>query len=347
MSIRLSSFVLSWLFAVLMLFTTCQGDNTQADTTSNPCAACPLPLSASEQGSNSSTTLSSEGQVNGGITIDASIIKKLVAGEINLDGGYKQGQISSENVYWKLINSNPEIVQNTNLYRNITCALLQIVCEDPTITEREKSQEKRTLITEFRAKVDQLLSIGEAVVKPTSSPITAPQKTRQRNTSVPAQPATAQPVYFTSSSFVPLAVLSVGDKSYLDLSQGLKRYSTEQGIGASNGMLKPTFWSQFKNRIRALDTELFQEVAAAKYTNCVCILDQAVRVREGSLAGEKTITVIGDIKVWLFNLKTGEVGQAAFEKRGAGLTISRVMEDLDRKVRDEYPNLELNFSSCR
>lgn len=350
MSLRSSCFAFSSLLIVLSLFTTCQQNAEPNRPDTNECATCNLPLSTSEQSTHSTTTSSSGSDIGGEVSINATLVKKLVAGEINLGGGYQQGQTSSETVYKRIVNNNPEIVQSTNLYRNIACALLQIVCEDPTITEEEKQLEKRALINEYKAKVDQILSLDKPTVKPstpTSRTTRASIPSSNSDMEVQVSSSPSRTNYFTSKSFSPLAILAVGDKSYLDLSQSLRSYCTEQGIQTSNGMLKPAFWSQFRSRIRALDTEVFQEVAANEHTNCICILDQSVSVREGSLAGEKIITGIGNVQAWLFNLKTGEVGQMTFEQRGAGMTINRAMEDLERKLRDEYPNAGLNFSACR
>lgn len=129
---------------ILILFLTfllsCRNENNETSNIPSPPpkqenCACPIDKATTETGGEGENSSSNGFNIGVDVKADIPYLKKLIQAQlgIGVSGSYEQEGSSSETVYWKILEGNPEIAQHANLYRDITCALIQIACENPVL----------------------------------------------------------------------------------------------------------------------------------------------------------------------------------------------------------------------
>ena len=326
----------------------CTSDKKSSSIITNDCSVCPLDRITSEEGGIESREDNQALDFSAEVLAQMPLIKKIVEGQVTIGGSYERSRLNSETVYWKVVHENPEITQSAGLYRVVTCALIQIVCEDTSRSDREKSNEKEKLVREFATNLDNILGGVSKNVENRDSNDQLSSKSISYSVAKKTPVASEVEVdYLANKKHSSIALLPYGNKDHVDVTNQLRAYLNGQNITTSNNLFKPSFLGQFQARIRQLEASVFSSINVNKFTNCVCYLDQATKLQEGSLAGENIITEIANVKLLLFNLKTGAVEQERFEVRGAGLTVERATGNLEEKLIPKFASLLSKFESCR
>lgn len=143
---------------------------------------CPIPQATTESGRESKYTLADSFGIGGEVKVDVPKLKNLIKAQMgaSLSGRYEQENISSETIYWEILQGNPEIAQHANLYRGVTCALIEIACENTTLDGKKLALKKEELVREYFRKVDEIVKYARQGVR---TP-TAPPGPRQKGPSV-------------------------------------------------------------------------------------------------------------------------------------------------------------------
>jgi hypothetical protein len=329
--------ILLLLLAGSSLLLSCDKDTSQSNS-------CECPLEKQKTSIQSTSTSDNQTTASGGseIVIDVPYIKKVLDARLEISGRVENIHEVSEEVYWEIINKNPQLTEDANAFQATTCALYKIVCEDNSISEQERRQEMRALITKFEERLEKILSLSDT---PNNL------KDETNTPSEPAIPRTVKkkesPTYLTSKTPSDIAMITLGDKSFLDLGNALGNWLSRQGYSVNSHLFTPQFMTDFGRRMQMGDVQVFQESGTAKQVNCVCVFDQQVKLEESKLADEAFITAILGGKVTIFNLKNNIPHTEPLNLRGAGITTTRAMESLEDKLLLKYADINEKLKQCR
>lgn len=133
--------------------------------------SCPIERPTTSKSGSSLDSTNQSVSIDGGLEVNVPNIKKLIEAKANLSGKFNDSDIQVEKTYWEVLGGDPQVIQNANLFRTIACAMYEITCEDPTITEERREEEKRQIVNEYKDKIIKILevplSIPDKVEKPT------------------------------------------------------------------------------------------------------------------------------------------------------------------------------------
>ena len=308
---------------------------------------CPLEKQKSKIRSTSNEKDKTTQGGNGVLTIDVPYIKKVLDARLELSGEIKTINEVSEEVYWEIINDNPHLTQDANAFQETTCALYLIVCEDNSISERERRQEMRALIEKYEERLEHILSVSDKPKPINDDKPDPPKPTTPKSTPVNTAPVKKDVSYLTSQTPVDIATITIGDKSFLDLGSVMGNWMDGQGYSVNGYLFTPQFMTDFGNRMHSGDIRVFKESGAVSLVNCVCLFDQQVKMEESEMAGEAFITAILAGKLTVFNLKTNIPYTEPLNLRGAGITTTRAMESLEDKLKAKYTSIYEKLKTCK
>jgi len=158
----------SYSLFILLLAMTLQSCESEQE------CSCPIERpTTSISGSSMDSTIQSF-NIDGGLEVNVPNIKKLIEAKASLSGKFNDSDIQVEKTYWEVLGGDPQVIQNANLFWTIACAMYEIACEDPTITEERREAEKRQIVNEYKDKIIKILeplpSIPDKVEKTTPAP---------------------------------------------------------------------------------------------------------------------------------------------------------------------------------
>lgn len=141
------------LFSLTGLIYGCSFSN---DNKSNQCACTIAEISdikkEREQGNSSQAwDVGSSGEID-------AVVKKAVDAKISISGSYSNSNSKIEEVYTEIVGANPQITQKANLYRSIACAYYEIVCQDNSLNEQQKSSKLNEVVAGFEKNIKSILS---------------------------------------------------------------------------------------------------------------------------------------------------------------------------------------------
>ncbi|MEM6844635.1 MAG: hypothetical protein AAF632_20630 [Bacteroidota bacterium] len=314
---------------------------TIAEHTRETCT-CPLEKSSDTGVGKKSKEATTQYGGEAGTSLDIPL-KKLVRAEVGVAGGYQHENTTAETIYWKVLESNPEITQYANLYQATTCALFEIACQDQTLSARDREVEKRQIIREYTTQLEAIVQYSQEKASSNSS----------KTASLPARTSTSTQLssslknYLNASSSSDVAILPIGDRDHQDLSLILRDWLEDKEFQVSTHLFLPDFLGEFRNHLRSRDASVFTKVKASQYTNCVCLFDQSVQLTESTLAGDAMITAIASGELTIFDLHHQTQSSHELKMRGAGITIDRAMESVAEKLQIAFSSLNNQFATCR
>lgn len=91
---------------------------------------------------------------NGGIE---AVVKKAIDTKISISGSYSNSSTKIEEVYTEITGSNPQITQKANLYRSIACAYYEIICQDKSLSEKEKTERLREVVAGYEDNIYKII----------------------------------------------------------------------------------------------------------------------------------------------------------------------------------------------
>lgn len=326
---------------IIISFIAC---GTEKDSEIQNCE-CPIEEISTIIESTSSTSDTISRGLSGNIEFKPNLLKKLIKTEFGIEGNIKKGAVSSETVYRRLVNERSDVVQGANLFRVVACALIQITCEDPSLTDKEKSLEKKRHVKEFNTKVTEIWE--ESNVPLEDSPTSPEEGNQESNNHQAPTKGTAKLNYFASNSFNKIAVLQTGDKSIADLSLNLRDWFLANNYSSTANLFNPIFYGTFKSRLTNQDLSVFTELNAQRHTNCVCLFNQSAKFEESEIAGNKIVTSIFSGEIILFNLKSQDANSFGLNIRGSGITPERAMESVGEKLSTELHSYNNFFKQCQ
>lgn len=141
----------SYSLFILLLAMTLQSCESEQE------CSCPIERpTTSISGSSMDSTIQSF-NIDGGLEVNVPNIKKLIEAKASLSGKFNDSDIQVEKTYWEVLGGDPTVTQNAYFFWTTTCAMLEISCEDTTISEKEKAAEKRQIIREYNTKIDKII----------------------------------------------------------------------------------------------------------------------------------------------------------------------------------------------
>lgn len=146
--------------ALLLLCLSCGRGSTAKDGDN---CACPLEKVKTIERGKAQKEAAHTGEGDGSLLLDIPYIKKYVNAEIKLSGGIEQLSKASEQVYWEILNQNPEVTQYAHLFQLTTCALYIIACEDSSISKEEQEREKRAIIRAYETRLEGIIEASRNI----------------------------------------------------------------------------------------------------------------------------------------------------------------------------------------
>lgn len=170
--------------------------------------SCPLERPTTSKSGSSLDSTNQSVNIDGGLEVNVPNIKKLIEAKANLSGKFNDSDIQVEKTYWEVLGGDPQVIQNANLLWTIACAMYEITCEDPTITEEKREAEKRQIINEYKDKLIKIIegtpSMPDKVEKPTPAPPKKEEKaitTIKKNTPQIVQVRLLVDAFFSDANF--------------------------------------------------------------------------------------------------------------------------------------------------
>ncbi len=87
-----------------------------------------------------------------------ALVKKVVDAKIDISGSYSNSNSKIEEVYSEISIANPQITQKANLYRTVSCAYYEIVCQDKSLNDKDKSAKLKEVIAGFEKNIHNILN---------------------------------------------------------------------------------------------------------------------------------------------------------------------------------------------
>ncbi|MCB0566384.1 MAG: hypothetical protein KDD01_18600 [Phaeodactylibacter sp.] len=118
-----------------------------------------------------------------------AVVRKAVDAKISIYGSYANSSSKIEEVYSEILGANPKITQKANLYRVIACAYYEIVCQDKSLAEREKTAKLSEVVSGFEKNIRSILDEERTPSRRESKPSSTqnqPNKSKSEST-VPKQ----------------------------------------------------------------------------------------------------------------------------------------------------------------
>lgn len=164
------------------------GCSPSSDKTKSQCN-CPIPESVDKKTEKGQDSADQTWGVGANGSVEA-VVKKAVDAKISVSGSYSNSNSKIDEVYTEIIGSNPQITQKANLYRSIACAYYEIVCQDNSLSEQQKSSKLHEVVAGFEKNIKSILLNEKQIkqeqprqdlVKPSTQPISV-KPSRQENT---------------------------------------------------------------------------------------------------------------------------------------------------------------------
>ena len=133
-------------------------DNTNGSMSTRNCN-CVLPAVGGNIESRESTRTDEKVAANPGISISADF-KKIVNAKIGSTGEYLSSKTVIRDVYREVLDSNPKLTGEINIYRDIACAYYIIVCEDENMIEASRANKLNQIIDEYKTTVYSVFGRG-------------------------------------------------------------------------------------------------------------------------------------------------------------------------------------------
>lgn len=118
---------------------------------------CPISKLTTQESGISIDSSNQTYSIASGLVLNIPNIKKLIKADVNLSGDLRNSDLQVEKTYWEILGGNPEVTQHANIFWTTACAMYEIICEDPTISEKEKEAEKRQIVREYDAKIGKII----------------------------------------------------------------------------------------------------------------------------------------------------------------------------------------------
>ncbi|PHI18398.1 hypothetical protein CEQ90_18300 [Lewinellaceae bacterium SD302] len=170
-----------------MLLASCGSDTNEStvDSRSNhDCSHCPIGQNTSESTTNTSAASKSETDIGGSLNAGIPIAKKYINAELTGKGGYDKSEEVVEEVYWKIAGGDDDLTQYANLYRTVNCALLQLVCEDDSLSTTQKREMSAAYVEAYGEKVEEI--VARSIDKKRQTDLTRPENTPPVSPPAPA-----------------------------------------------------------------------------------------------------------------------------------------------------------------
>jgi len=323
-----------WLI-LSMIFFACQPERPSVLPEEEPCEfPVPEPVSRSLTEGGYDKTSTVRGEAGAGIDL-APYFKKIAGLEVGVSGQGEKVSHTYEKVIREFKEDNPSFTQIAWLHWSVACGLYKRVCADSTLTAKEAGRMKDDIIKEYKNELPTIERTSSTDDR--ASPVTPPPKT----------PPT-EPDYLTSKASVQVAVLTTGDKSHRNFGDYLGNWlRTEEQLSVNTGLFSPAFIGRYGTKVRNRNISVFHEVGAGRVANCICWIDQDMKLKESTLAGESLITAILSARLTVFNLSKSTQATFPLNARGAGITVNRAMESLEEKLNVQFSSLYQTLSACR
>lgn len=253
--------------------------------------------------------------------VDA-VVKKAVDAKISISGSYANSNSKIEEVYSEIIGANPQITQKANLYRSVACAYYEIVCQDNSLSEQQKSSKLHEVVAGFEKNIKSILldekpskqeQPRQGLAKPNSKPISEKPSRQESSISSP----TAEPGNIEEE---PVLVEKPVEKSKKVLNEDIEIKEVELSLtGFEQKGSSAKFYFSLENKSASNSTRQFQV-----HRNFSSLIDQegnTYKCQDITLGnGQKKINLIYGTPVKCvveFNVGAITVTKAAYLKIGS------------------------------